>query len=56
LPNWYDVDDAATLERLRQELVGRETPGSGAAGYDARHTRLYLGSLRIDTIGQSRAC
>jgi uncharacterized protein len=37
LPMWYDVDDGATLERLRRELLGRE-----CAGYDARHTRAYL--------------
>jgi uncharacterized protein len=42
LPTWYDVDDAATLERLRREL----TAPSGA-GYDAKHTRAYLGSLQI---------
>jgi uncharacterized protein len=51
LPTWYDVDDAATLERLRQELAASET-----AGYDARHTRLFLRSLRVDTVSQSRAC
>ena len=34
LPTWYDVDDAATLERLRQELAAPL-----AAGYDAKHTR-----------------
>jgi uncharacterized protein len=37
LLNWYDVDDAATLERLRQEL--RAPLGEG---YDAMHTRAYL--------------
>jgi uncharacterized protein len=37
LPAWYDVDDAATLERLQHELSA--PPG---AGYDARHTRAYL--------------
>jgi uncharacterized protein len=51
LPAWYDVDDAATLERLRQELAGPE-----AAGYDARHTCQFLESLRVDTVSQSRAC
>jgi rSAM/selenodomain-associated transferase 1 len=51
LPAWYDVDDAATLERLQQELAGPQ-----AAGYDARHTRLFLRSLRVDTVSQSRAC
>jgi uncharacterized protein len=37
LPTWYDVDDAATLERLRLELAAPEV-----AGYDAKHTRAYL--------------
>jgi len=45
LPAWYDVDDAATLERLRVEL------GEASAGYDAKHTRAYL-----DSITASRAC
>jgi rSAM/selenodomain-associated transferase 1 len=39
LPTWYDVDDAATLERLRLELSG-----GVAAGYDAKHTRAYFES------------
>jgi uncharacterized protein len=51
LPTWYDVDDAASLERLRQELAAPEP-----AGYDARQTRLFLRSLRVETISQSRAC
>ena len=42
LPTWYDVDDAATLERLRRELAAPQV-----AGYDARHTRAYLESLRM---------
>jgi rSAM/selenodomain-associated transferase 1 len=41
LPAWYDVDDAATLERLRQELTA-----DVAAGYDAKHTRAYLAVSR----------
>jgi uncharacterized protein len=47
LPTWYDVDDAATLQRLRAELL--PVPGdasSRSAGYDARHTRAYLESLQ----------
>ncbi len=47
LPSWYDVDDAATLERLRTEL------GEASAGYDAKYTRAYLEGLRTTT---SRAC
>lgn len=42
LPAWYDVDDASTLERLRQELTAAEV-----AGYDAQHTRLFLQRLRV---------
>jgi uncharacterized protein len=42
LPTWYDVDDAATLERLRRELA---TPPD--SGYDAKHTREYLQSLQV---------
>jgi uncharacterized protein len=41
LPAWYDVDDAATLERLRLELAADVT-----AGYDAKHTRAYLAASR----------
>jgi uncharacterized protein len=43
LPTWYDVDDAATLDRLRRELLA--VPGEGA-GYDAKYTRAYLESLQ----------
>ena len=42
LPTWYDVDDAATLERLRRELSGLS-----GDGYDAKHTRLYLETLQV---------
>lgn len=48
LGTWYDVDDAATLQRLRRELLGE-----GCAGYDARHTRAYLESLQT---AQRSAC
>ena len=41
LPTWYDLDDAATLERLRRELAA-----PAGAGYNARHTRGYLESLQ----------
>jgi uncharacterized protein len=68
LPTWYDVDDAATLERLRLELVpgqvGREDAGVQRVGYDAKHTRAYLASLqaaqradpRSPGLTASRAC
>ena len=51
LPTWYDVDDGATLERLRRELL--PSPGERFAGYDARHTRTYLESLQAP---QGMAC
>jgi glycosyltransferase A (GT-A) superfamily protein (DUF2064 family) len=44
LQTWYDVDDGATLQRLRRELLS--VPGDGA-GYDARHTRAYLQSIAL---------
>ncbi len=47
LPAWYDVDDAATLERLRRELCSDVPHGDG---YDAMHTRVYL-----ERIGQTVA-
>jgi uncharacterized protein len=51
LPTWYDVDDGATLERLRRELL---LPSSEIyTGYDARHTRTYLESLPVP---QGMAC
>jgi uncharacterized protein len=39
LQTWYDVDNAATLERLRRELLAVHGEGSG---YNARHTRAWL--------------
>jgi uncharacterized protein len=44
LQTWYDVDDGATLQRLRRELLVA-CGGDGFAGYDARYTRTYLQSL-----------
>jgi rSAM/selenodomain-associated transferase 1 len=51
LPTWYDVDDGATLERLRRELLS--VSGEGFTGYDARHTRRYFESLQAP---QAMAC
>jgi len=57
LPTWYDVDDAATLERLHRELspaAGETAPnfaGPNFAGYDAKHTRAYLESLPLQIAG-----
>jgi uncharacterized protein len=51
LITWYDVDDAATLERLRAELLPSPlTPPivslDHKAAYHARHTRAYLEGLQ----------
>ena len=54
LINWYDVDDAATLKRLRSELLSPALDQQGA-GYDARHTRVYLESLETLDIVHSAA-
>jgi rSAM/selenodomain-associated transferase 1 len=42
LNEWYDVDDAFSLDRLQQEL--RESP-LGWRGYPAPHSRAYLREL-----------
>jgi rSAM/selenodomain-associated transferase 1 len=49
LPTWYDVDDAATLERLQRELA------RSGAGYSAKHTRGYLQQLQA-SFTTSTAC
>lgn len=46
LPLWYDVDDAATLEVLRGELLlGVAPPFTSVPGYAAEHTREFLRGL-----------
>jgi uncharacterized protein len=45
LPEWYDVDDAVTLEYLRDELDGRSVRFT--AGGAAVATRAYLGSIAV---------
>jgi len=42
LPNWYDVDDEASLNRLCEELF-ETSPRDGA--YPALHTRAFLDQL-----------
>jgi len=43
LPLWYDVDDAATLEILKAELLGGIAPGFAVVeGYGARWTKAFL--------------
>ncbi len=48
LPAWYDVDDAATLRRLCDELFarnGRRGARDGLVRYEAPHTTEYLASI-----------
>jgi uncharacterized protein len=48
LPLWYDVDDAASFEFLKEELL-RGTPPkfTTMAGYPAENTRAYLRTLPL---------
>ena len=46
LTTWYDVDDAATLRLLRDELINlREPEFATVQGYAAPHTRAFLAAL-----------
>jgi uncharacterized protein len=46
LPLWYDVDDAATLEILADELLHHIAPDfTTVSGYGAKHTRAFLVAL-----------
>jgi hypothetical protein len=52
LPKWYDVDDAATLEVLKRELLRGERPEFATlSGFDARSTRKFLAE-RIGAAGE----
>ena len=42
VPPWYDVDDAASLQMLEDELSGRVPAFSEIAGADAPATRRFL--------------
>lgn len=44
LPVWYDVDDAASLERLCMELFS-STRNNETGEFTANHTRAYLSAL-----------
>jgi len=47
MPTWYDVDDAATLAVLEQELLDGLRPGFASAdGYSAVSTKAYLENRR----------
>jgi hypothetical protein len=48
LPLWYDVDDRATLDILKAELLAGIAPGFATLpGYAARHTREFLLTLDL---------
>ena len=47
LPTWYDVDDGATLDILRSELLADTPPAfTSVPGYAAPHTCEFLEGLR----------
>ena len=49
LPTWYDVDDAASLQTLRDELfAGLPFGNPGLPRGEARHTRELLAALGVD--------
>ncbi len=49
LPVWYDVDDAATLAVLEEELLNGASPSfAEMRGYAARHTRELLLAMQFD--------
>ena len=52
LPEWYDVDDAASLDMLRRELVEGIAFGVGPVA-PARHTRALLESLAVPALARS---
>ena len=48
LPLWYDVDDAATLSVLSDELLASTLPSfTTLAGYPAARTRAFLQNLNV---------
>jgi rSAM/selenodomain-associated transferase 1 len=50
LPTWYDVDDAATLEVLRAELIEDREPGFATMrGYAAPNTREMMAAMAVAT-------
>ena len=54
LPSWYDVDDAASLRRLCQELLSTPlTSTNGMQGSAAPNTRQFLRTL-IEADGGKR--
>jgi hypothetical protein len=48
LPLWYDVDDRATLDILKAELLAGMAPGFATMpGYAAQHTRDFLLAMEL---------
>lgn len=52
LPPWYDVDDAALLERLRRELFAQGEP---VAGFTAPHARAWFESEQQEVVEAAAA-
>jgi rSAM/selenodomain-associated transferase 1 len=53
VPAWYDIDDAQTLELLKDELAGRPLPfAHRIAGAPARHTRAFMAQRTRPTLRQ----
>jgi hypothetical protein len=49
LPTWYDVDDAATLAILNEELLNDTIPPfADQPGYGAPHTKQLLLAMQFD--------
>jgi rSAM/selenodomain-associated transferase 1 len=51
VPPWYDVDDAASLRMLEDELAGRAPGFSRIAGADAPATRRFLRERQMSLAG-----
>jgi hypothetical protein len=53
LPPWDDVDDAASLRSLYDELLGdRQDQAKGLTGYAAPHTAAYLRQLLAEGVAE----
>jgi rSAM/selenodomain-associated transferase 1 len=56
LPTWYDVDDAATLAILTEELLNETVPAFATQpGYPAPHTRELLRAMQFDPLAVQSA-
>jgi uncharacterized protein len=54
VPGWYDVDDAASLKMLDDELAGVPLTFSSIPGALAPATRAYMARLRANAVDQAR--